>query len=93
MKKISESALPKTEEDNQNIQKMARAVFENSDEADAPYTLLKTKFDPSPLGLNTPNPDYKPYLRDLRKKILKQELNVDKAELKGEVALEVSRML
>lgn len=57
---ISKSGVPPTEEDNKQIQKMARAVFENSDEADAPYTLLKTKFDPSPLGLNTPNPDYKP---------------------------------
>ena len=33
---ISKSGVPPTEEDNQNIQKLARAVFENSDEADAP---------------------------------------------------------
>lgn len=72
---------------------MAVAVFQNSDEADAPYTLLKTKFDPSPLGLNTPNPDYKPYVRDLKRDILKKELKMDKAELKGELALQVSRML
>ena len=72
---------------------MAQAVLAESDEADAPYTLLKTKFDPSPLGLNTPNPDYKPYVRDLRRDILKKELKLDKAELKGELALQVSRML
>jgi hypothetical protein len=45
------------------------------------------------LGLNTPNPDFKPYLRDLRRDILKKELKLDKAELKGELALQVSRML
>lgn len=73
------------------MSKLMAGVFRESDEADAPYTILKTKFDPSPLGDNTPNPNYKPILRDLRKDILKKELKLDKSELKGEVALQVAR--
>lgn len=60
MQKIAASPLEKTKEDNDAIQKLAVGVFHGSDEADAPYTILKTKFDPSPLGANQPNPDYKP---------------------------------
>lgn len=91
--KIQDSPVPKTDADNQNIVQLTRKAFEGSDEADAYYTQLKTKFDPSPLGENGPNPNWKPYIQDLRTEILKKELKLQKDEMRASKAASLAKTL
>lgn len=91
--KIKESTIPKTEEDETKRKELFKRVLAGSDEADGYYTELKTKFDPSPLGENGPNPNWRPYIQDLRKNILKKELKMQKDEMTAAQAMSLARNL